>query len=79
MGTMNISLPDSLKTFVEEQVSARGYETTSEYVRDLIRQERDREHLRGLLLDGAASGPAEPVDEAFFQELRDFARTGPRE
>ena len=57
MGTMNISLPDSLKSFVEEQRSARGYGTSSEYVRELIRTERDREHLRILLLEGAASEP----------------------
>jgi putative addiction module CopG family antidote len=42
MGTMNISLPDALKTFVDEQVAARGYGTSSEYVRELIRADRDR-------------------------------------
>ncbi len=52
---MDLSLPDSLKSFVEEQRSARGYGTSSEYVRELIRKERDREHLRCLLLEGAAS------------------------
>ena len=36
MGTMNISLPDTLKSFVDEQVSQRGYGTSSEYVRELI-------------------------------------------
>jgi putative addiction module CopG family antidote len=36
MGTMNISLPDQLKSFVDEQVKERGYGTSSEYVRDLI-------------------------------------------
>jgi Arc/MetJ-type ribon-helix-helix transcriptional regulator len=38
MGTMNISLPDSLKAFVDEQVSQRGYGTSREYVRELIRR-----------------------------------------
>jgi putative addiction module CopG family antidote len=38
MSTMNISLPDSLKAFVDEQVSQRGYGTSSEYVRELIRR-----------------------------------------
>ena len=37
MSTMNISLPDTLKSFVDEQVSQRGYGTSSEYVRALIR------------------------------------------
>jgi antitoxin ParD1/3/4 len=35
---MNISLPDTLKSFVDDQVSARGYGPSSEYVRELIRK-----------------------------------------
>jgi antitoxin ParD1/3/4 len=58
MGTMNISLPDSLKSFVDEQVAERGYGTSSEYVRELIRADQDRQRLRKLLLDGAASPAA---------------------
>ena len=46
MSTMNISLPDSLKSFVDEQVTQRGYGTSSEYVRDLIRKDHDRAHLQ---------------------------------
>jgi len=76
MGTMNISLPDSLKEFVDEQVAGRGYGTSSEYVRELIRQDRDRQHLRNLLLEGAASPPTAPVDDAYFEELRARARGG---
>ena len=45
---MNISLPDALKDFVDEQVSQRGYGTSSEYVRELIRKDQDRTHLRSL-------------------------------
>lgn len=70
MGTMNISLPDALKAFVDEQVAARGYGTSSEYVRELIRKDRDRQHLRGLLLEGAGSAPGAPADEATFAGLR---------
>ncbi len=71
---MNISLPDSLKSFVDEQVSQRGYGTSSEYVRELIRRDQDRLKLRGLLLDGAASAPTEPVGDAYFDELRGRVR-----
>lgn len=70
MGTMNISLPDALKSFVDEQVSQRGYGTSSEYVRELIRKDQERQQLRGLLLAGAASAPGAPADEAYFERLR---------
>jgi putative addiction module antidote protein, CC2985 family len=71
MSTMNISLPDSLKSFVDEQVAQRGYGTSSEYVRELIRKDADLLHLRGLLLKGAASAPAAPVDASYFSTLRE--------
>lgn len=67
---MNISLPDTLKAFVEQQVAQRGYGTSSEYVRELIRKDRDRATLKSLVLEGAASEPAEPADEAYFDGLR---------
>lgn len=71
MSTMNISLPDSLKSFVDEQVNQRGYSTSSEYVRELIRKDQDRLQLRDLLLAGAASNPTAPVDASYFDGLRD--------
>jgi len=74
MSTMNISLPSSLKAFVDEQVAGRGYGTSSEYVRDLIRKEKEREALRALLLEGAESPLAGPADEAYFERLRQRAR-----
>lgn len=70
MSTMNISLPDTLKSFVDEQVSQRGYGTSSEYMRELIRKDQDRLQLRELLLAGAASVPAASVDGAYFEGLR---------
>lgn len=74
MGTMNISLPDGLKSFVDERVDSGGYETIGDYVRDLIRRDQDRLRLRGLLLAGAASAPAARLDEAYFDELRRSVR-----
>ena len=70
MSTMNISLPDSLKSFVDEQVSQRGYGTSSEYVRELIRKDQDRLKLRELLLAGAASPSGAPADANYFEGLR---------
>ena len=43
---------------MDQQVSARGYSSSSGYVRELIRKDQDRQGLRGLLLEGAASPPA---------------------
>jgi antitoxin ParD1/3/4 len=70
MSTMNISLPDALKSFVDEQVDQRGYSTSSEYIRELIRKDHDRQQLRGLLLAGAESAPTAPADDAYFESLR---------
>ncbi len=78
MSTMNISLPDSLKSFVDEQVVSRGYSTCSEYVRDLIRKDQDRRRLRSLLIEGAESEPTAPVIEAYFHDLRERVRGGGR-
>jgi len=74
MSTMNISLPDSLKSFVDEQVSQRGYGTSSEYVRELIRKDQERLRLRKLLLAGAASVPSATADARYFEGLRDRVR-----
>ena len=75
MSTMNISLPESLKTFVDEQVSQRGYGTSSEYVRELIRKDQDRLHLCNLLLEGASSAPTTPSDNTYFNALRERVRS----
>lgn len=74
MGTMNISLSDGLREFVDERVVEGGYSTSSEYVRELIRKDRDLQRLRKLLLDGANSGLGEPLDESHFSDLRARAR-----
>lgn len=73
MATMNISLPDELKQFVDEQVAEHAYGSASEYLRELIRKQRDAEKLRNLLLDGFNSGPGQIVDDVFHDELREIA------
>ena len=71
MSTMNISLPDDMKAFVDEQVRARGFMSSSEYIRDLIRQQQtDIEVLRAKIIAGIESGNALPADEAYFAGLR---------
>ena len=71
MTTMNVSLPETLKSFVDEQVNIGGYSSLSEYIRELIRKEEDRQHLRRLLLEGAESPVVAIADEKFFNEMRE--------
>ena len=70
MSTMNISLPDELKAYVDTRIKTDSYGSSSEYVRELIRRDRDREQFRQYLLDGVASKPAGRMDAAYFSSLR---------
>jgi antitoxin ParD1/3/4 len=70
MNTMNISLPEPLKNFVDERVANAGYGTSSEYLRELIRRNQDRLHLRSMLLDGAKAPMMGEVDAQYFANLR---------
>ena len=77
MTSMNVSLPEDLKEYVEAQTK-RGYSTPSEYVRELIREDqkrRARERLDLLLLEGLNSGDPLPVDAAFWSDLKREALT----
>lgn len=73
MTTMNISLPESMRAFVEQKVSQGGYSTASEYVRELIREDQKRaaqQRLEALLLEGLDSGPAREMTDGDWEELR---------
>ncbi len=70
MTTMNISLPSTLKDFVDQQVTTAGYGTSSEYVRELIRRDQDRLQFRNLLLEGAQSNVTGSADAGYFANLR---------
>jgi antitoxin ParD1/3/4 len=72
MTSMNISLPQELKAYIEEQTKA-GYSTPSEYVRELIRDDQKRrakEKLDILLLEGLDSGEPLAASPAFWDELK---------
>ncbi|HEY2154517.1 MAG TPA: type II toxin-antitoxin system ParD family antitoxin [Isosphaeraceae bacterium] len=77
MATMNISLPDAMKAFVEEQAAERGFETVSEYVRSILRdvQERhaERERINALLLEGLNSGRPEPMTDEDWEFIQSEA------
>jgi antitoxin ParD1/3/4 len=72
MTSMNVSLPEELKEYVEAQTK-RGYSTPSEYVRELIREDQKRRvktKLDALLLKGLNSGDPVPMDAKFWAELK---------
>ena len=70
MTTMNISLPDTLRDFVDRQVSHAGYSTSSEYVRELIRRDQQRLQLRALIVEGAQAPISGEGDARYFAGLR---------
>lgn len=72
---MNISLPDELKEFVDHRIEAEGYGSSSEYMRELIRRDRDRVQFRQYLLEGIAAKPAGRMDKDYFAELRRRVKT----
>lgn len=76
METMNISLPTPMKKFVEEEVSKGGYSTTSEYIRDILREEQKRkaqEKLEALLLAGMESGKPVEMTKTEWDKVRQKA------
>lgn len=77
VSTMNVSLTDDLRSFVDARVADGSYSSTSEYVRSLIRLDRDRESLKAMLTDGARSPVAATADTGFFASLREIAESHP--
>lgn len=70
MTSLNISLPEALKEYVERQVAQGGYSTPSEYLRELLRQDQKRraeERLEALLLEGLESGTPIEVTAEYLQ------------
>lgn len=69
MTTVTISLPKSLKAFVDSQLAGKGYGNVSEYFRSLLRAAQEKEQndrLEALLLEGLTSGESIPIDETFL-------------
>jgi antitoxin ParD1/3/4 len=73
MTTVTISLPESLKTFVEKQIATKGYGNVSEYFRTLLREAQAKEEdakLETLLIEGLTSGEDISISREFWSELR---------
>ena len=66
MATLNISMPDEMRAFIEACVSTGEYQSASDYLRDLIRH--DREETERLLVEGLESGTARPLDMATLRK-----------
>ena len=66
MATMNISLPDSMREWVEAKTKSGQYSNNSDYVRDLIRKDQERGNkikaLQAAIDQGLASGSAGALD-----------------
>ena len=74
MPTVTISLPENLKTFIEEQLATKGYGNVSEYFRSLLREAQERENdarLESLLIEGLATGGKDiPLTREFWKDLK---------
>ena len=75
MATMNVSLPDPMKNWVETQAKSGRYGNASDYVRDLIRRDQERQgaisEIQELVDEGLASGEAKSFDpETFLADRR---------
>ncbi len=73
MTTMNISLPEALKLFIDTQVRVGGYSTSSEYVRELVREDQRKkleQRLSLLLLEGFESGEYIAADMDYWNSKR---------
>ena len=76
MTTLTISLPDSLKEFIEREVQTKGYGNVSEYVRGLLRDAQNKEadaRLEAMLIEGLTAGEDIPLSPEFWSELRQDA------
>lgn len=76
MVTLTISLPESLKEFIDQEVETKGYGNVSEYVRGLLREAQARDadaRLEALLIEGLMNGADIPLSKNFWKELRQDA------
>lgn len=71
MATMNVSLPEAMKAWVESQSRDGQYGNASDYIRDLIRKDRERKEavaaLQAAITEGIESGEPKPFDAAAFK------------
>lgn len=79
MATVNVTIPEELKAFIETQVVEEGYASASEYLLTLIREaqkSRAKEQLEAMLQEAIDSGPPEPLTKQDWAEMRREALEG---
>ncbi|MDJ0556434.1 MAG: type II toxin-antitoxin system ParD family antitoxin [Microcoleaceae cyanobacterium MO_207.B10] len=79
MENIIISLPDSLRVFVEEQLRLGNYSNASEYFSLLVQQDQQRQakqRLETMLIEGIESGTAEPMTAQDWDQIRQAVREG---
>jgi antitoxin ParD1/3/4 len=79
MTTMNISLPDEMKAFIEAEMATEGFASASEYLRTLIRaaqKRRAKQALEEKFREALESGPATPMTKDDWVALRREALEG---
>ena len=77
MKSINISLPDTMRTYIEKQVAQGGYSSVSEYFRELVRQDqkqRAKERLETMLLEGLNFGNATEMTVQDWEDIRQEIR-----
>ena len=71
MATMNVSLPDPMKAWVERQAEGGQYGNASDYIRDLIRKDQQRQEavaaLQAAITEGVESGEPQVLDAVAFK------------
>lgn len=74
MATMNISLPDQMKEWVEAQAASGRYSNVSDYVRDLIRREQDKRAKIAAMQEKIDEALASGIGTRSMDELEAEAR-----
>ena len=73
MATMNISIPEQMRNWVDDRIRSGLYANNSDYIRDLIRKDQLRNRqiavVQSAISDGISSGPSEPLNTARIKQL----------
>jgi len=78
MATMNVSLPDLMRQWVESQIKTGHYSNASDYIRDLIRRDQEYKDKREALIQALAAGEKSGVSKRTIDEIWKDVKTKDR-